>query len=328
MSAIKSEVVPITTNTTNTTNTIVRIANSIKNGTRTEIEEGVDLLQFMKEIEPGEFILNEDKTLQVRGTLLDYKFVERQVNSVINDAAKGIKYIHKTPVLVYFSQTVEYEGTVFPNNSCAILDRNHGAVIQVRCGVKISDCYTVNFDTDLNSSLPNVRRLGNLLNQQKEEAQPLLLEHIQTEYHAKMDEVGGKLSDAQNQEFRDLYPILGSGSLRNFSGNHSTGGRGKPLKTWTLLELEKQSMEHKSKYKDWLVMSPRTCGSWKGEASGQATWDVLNEVFEGEEKILFIFYANTKAQAQAKYQEDLTKNFKRWAEKYGFIVKLIFLQSK
>jgi len=29
MSAIKSEVVPITTNTTNTTNTIVRIANSI-----------------------------------------------------------------------------------------------------------------------------------------------------------------------------------------------------------------------------------------------------------------------------------------------------------
>jgi hypothetical protein len=323
MSVIESNVVSITTNP------ILRIANSIKNGTRTEIEEGVDLLQFMKEIEPGKFILNEDKTLQVRGTLLDYKFVEGKMNSVINNAAKGIDYIHKMPVLVYFSQKVEYEGTVFPNNSYAILDRNHGAVIQVWCGVKTSDCYTVNFDTDLSSSFANVRRLGNLLNYQKEEAQPLLPEHIQTEYHAKMDEVGGKLSDAQNQEFRDLYPLLGSGSLRNFSGNHSTGGRTKTVKTWTPLELDKQTMEYKSKYKDWLVMSPRTCGSWKGEASGQATWDVLNEVFEDQKKkILFIFYARNKAQAAEEYQADLRKQFARWAEEYKFIVELIFLRSK
>ena len=176
------------------------------------------------------------------------------------------------PVLVYFAKEVEYEETVFPSDSFALLDRNHGVIIRLNCGIFTSDCYVVNFDDDLDSKLSNIRALGNLLNLIFEESQSTSIDNIRTEYHQLMDErVANGLEASPNSEenalFISRYPILGSGSLANFVGNHETGKRRKP--TWVPTEVDKMVAETnvKKRYPEWLVMSPRTCASWNGDAA-------------------------------------------------------------
>jgi len=88
------------------------------------------------------------------------------------------------------------------------------------------------------------------------------------------------------------------------------------------------TLEHakiSKRYPEWLVMTPMTCAAWKGERVGQATWDSLNEL---NNKIVFILHASTVAQTTKKYQNDMRKNYARWATEYNREVKLIFLDSK
>jgi len=310
-----------------TTDPMVDIANSIQKGTWGNVEKDVDLLQFMKMVIPNEYIINPDKSLQVRGTTLNYDFIDRQVMKV---KITGDKSGLKMSVLVYFSEEVEYEGTVFPDNSYAILDRNHGAVIKVRCGITVSDCYVVNFDDDLDSKLSNIRALGNVLNLVFVESQCTTVDNLKTEYHQLMDEnvakgLDAKLTDIENVIFLKRYSIINSASLRNFSSSHITGGRKKPVKMWTEPELIIEKANVENRHKGWLVMYPRTCASWKGEPSGQATWDALNEL---NDKIVFIFHAKTMSQTEKKYHDQIRNHFDRWAERYDLEVKIIFLQSK
>ena len=137
------------------TDPMVEISDAIKAEIWSNIERDVDLLQFVTQpdVIVG-YIINPDKTLQVRGYTMDFSFVDRQVMKV---KTTNVKSGFRKPVLVYFPTEVEYEGTVFPNNSFALLDRNHGVVIMVRCGETTSDCYVVNFDEDLDSKLSNIR---------------------------------------------------------------------------------------------------------------------------------------------------------------------------
>ena len=144
-----------------TTDPLMEISDSIKAGTWGNIEKDVDLLQFVVKPTPDTYNINVDKSLQVRLSTLNLEFIDRQVKKVQNT---GDKTGLKMPVLVYFPTEIEYEGTVFPDNSYALLDRNHGVVIRVRCDIFTSDCYVVNFDEDLDSKLSNIRSLGNLLN--------------------------------------------------------------------------------------------------------------------------------------------------------------------
>ena len=301
---------------------ILDIANSIQEGSWSNISEKVDLLQFMKMVGHDEYIIDPDKSLQVRGTTLDFKFVDRQVMKIETTGdLSGLK----DPVLIYFAEEVEYEGTVFPADSLAILDRNHGIVIRIRCAITVSNCYVVNYDTDLNSKMSNVRALGNILNLVFEEAQSTTIDNIRTEYHQMMDEKGRKLTEEENAIFLQRYPFINSTSLGNFSGSHSTGGRKKPVKSWSETELITEQVNHQHLYKDWLVMAPRKCGVWKGEPSGQASWDALNN---SNDKIVFIFWPATVAQTKKKYQKGIKAHFVRWAERYGLEVKVIFLRSK
>lgn len=309
----------------NTIDPLADISNCIKSGTWKNIEKDVDLLQFVVKPTPNTYNINVDKSLQVRLSTLDFDFIDRQVKKVQNT---GNKTGLKMPVLVYFAKEVEYEETVFPSDSFALLDRNHGVIIRLNCGIFTSDCYVVNFDDDLDSKLSNIRALGNLLNLIFEESQSTSIDNIRTEYHQLMDErVANGLEASPNSEenalFISRYPILGSGSLANFVGNHETGKRRKP--TWVPTEVDKMVAETnvKKRYPEWLVMSPRTCASWNGEASGAASWDVVNKIYD---KVVFIFYAKTKAQEEKTYQDKIEKKFEDWAERYDLEVKVIFMQ--
>ena len=79
----------------------------------------------------------------------------------------------------------------------------------------------------------------------------------------------------------------------------------------------------KKRYPEWLVMYPITCASWNGEASGAASWDVVNKIYD---KVVYIFYAKTKAQEEKTYQDKIEKKFEDWAERYDLEVKVIFMQ--
>ena len=268
---------------------LMEISNSIKAGDWNNVEKDVDLLPFVKKPTPDTYNINLEKSLQVRSTSLNLEFIARQVMKVNNT---GDRSGLKMPVLVYFAKEVEYEGTVFPSDSFALLDRNHGVLIRVNCDIFTSDCYVVNFDEDLDSKLSNIRAIGNLLNVVKEESQNTSIDSIRTEYHQLMDErVEQRLEASPNEEqnalFLSRYSIINSVSLANFVGSHKTGGRRKPL--WVPTEVDKMNVETnvKKRYSDYLVLSPRTCASWYGESSGAATWDAVNKINDKGFNILF-----------------------------------------
>jgi hypothetical protein len=308
-----------------TTDPMVEISNAIKSGTWSNIEKDVDLLQFVVKPTPDTYNINVNRSLQVRLSTLNLEFIDRQVKKVQNT---GNKTGLKMPVLVYFAKEVEYEETVFPSDSFALLDRNHGVLIRVNCDIFTSDCYVINFDDDLDSKLSNIRTLGNLLNLVFEESQSTSIDNIRTEYHQLMDErvdngLEASPSSEENALFISRYQFINSASLANFVGGHKTGGRRKP--TWVPTEVDKMNAETniKKRYSEWLVMSPRTCASWSGEASGAATWDTINKI---NDKVVFIFYAKTKAQEEKTYQDKIEKKFKGWAKRYDLEVKVIFMQ--
>jgi hypothetical protein len=308
-----------------TTDPMVEISNAIKSGTWSNIEKDVDLLQFVVKPTPDTYNINVNKSLQVRLSTLNLEFIDRQVKKVQNT---GNKTGLKMPVLVYFAKEVEYEETVFPSDSFALLDRNHGVLIRVNCDIFTSDCYVINFDDDLDSKLSNIRTLGNLLNLVFEESQSTSIDNIRTEYHQLMDErvdngLEASPSSEENALFISRYQFINSASLANFVGGHKTGGRRKP--TWVPTEVDKMNAETniKKRYSEWLVMSPRTCASWSGEASGAATWETINKI---NDKVVLIFYAKTKAQEEKTYQDKIETKFKGWAERYHLEVKVIFMQ--
>jgi len=308
-----------------TTDPMVEISNAIKSGTWSNIEKDVDLLQFVVKPTPDTYNINVNKSLQVRLSTLNLEFIDRQVKKVQNT---GNKTGLKMPVLVYFAKEVEYEETVFPSDSFALLDRNHGVIIRVNCDIFTSDCYVINFDDDLDSKLSNIRTLGNLLNLVFEESQSTSIDNIRTEYHQLMDErvdngLEASPSSEENALFISRYQFINSASLANFVGGHETGKRRKPV--WVPTEVDKMNARTNitKRYPDWLVMGARTCGSWNGEASGAATWESLNKI---NDKVIFIFYAKTVAQTEKTYQDKIEKKFEGWAERYGLEVKIIFMQ--
>ena len=308
-----------------TTDPLMEISDSIKAGIWNNIEKDVDLLQFLVKPTPDTYNINVDKSLQVRLSTLNLEFIDRQVKKVQNT---GNKTGLKMPVLVYFAKEVEYEETVFPSDSFALLDRNHGVLIRVNCDIFTSDCYVVNFDDDLDSKLSNIRTLGNLLNLVFEESQSTSTDNIRTEYHQLMDErvasgLEASPTSEENALFISRYQFINSASLANFVGSHKTGGRRKPV--WVPTEVDKMNATTNitKRYLDWLVMSPRTCASWKGEPSGQATWDAHEDL---KDKVIFILYASTMAQTEKTYQDAIEKKFDGWAERYNLKVKVIFMQ--
>lgn len=311
---------------------ISKIAKSIQDGTWPNIVE-VDLSQFVIRPTPDTFNIDTNKSLQVRTKTIDFKFVNRQVRKVENT---GDLSALQDPVLVYFPTEVEYEGIVFEADTYALLDRNHGVLIKMRCGIQTSNAFVVRFDTDLNSKLSNIKALGNCLNVVWEEKQSTETEDVRAEYHELIDEnieagLGPSLTSEQNAIFLKRYPFLHANSLKNFASSHSEGGRKRPA--WIPSEVEQTAAikKYEKIYPNHIVSSPATVAAWSGEAIGRATMKVLNndDPDRDDRNLVFLFYATTKTQNQDAFQNRVSKKLKgEYKDRFGFNdIVVIFMKA-
>lgn len=313
--------------------TISKIASSIREGTWSCVDY-VDLSQFVIRPTPDTFNINTDKSLQVRTKTIDFKFVDRQVRKV---KSTGDLSALQDPVLIYFEDETVYEDSVYEADSYALLDRNHGVLIKMGCGIQHSNAFIVRFATDLNSKPSNIRGLGNCLNVVWEEKQPTQIEDVKTEYHDLIDEnikagLGSSLTTEQNAIFLERYPFLRPNSLKNFASSHSEGGRKKPA--WIPTEVEQMSAfkKYEKIYPNHIVSTASQVAAWTGEALGRAVMTVLDSADpeRDDRKLVFLFYAKSKNQNCERFQKRIAKKLKGdFKERFAFDdVVVIFMKAK
>ena len=318
--------------------TIEEIVSSIKDGTWSSVEKDFDLLQFMKQTLPNQYMIDDKKRLQVRHKTIDNDFINRQVGKV---RSTGDKSYLERPVIVFFPEEANYEGEIIPGNSYMLLDRNHGVIIMVELNIHNYDCFVLNFKLHLESSIFKLRAVGNGLNQYFQENKSVENNDIKLEYWAKMDEKiisdgpEAKISDEEKKDFAERYPQINSATIGNWDAHHEFGERRKPTKMWSGQELQQQLTKYADMpaYEDYEVFSPVGMKNWDGEVMGKV---LLRLMKEASKKALVILYATTVAQAKGinddtgRYSKTrITKIFNNLKEYYDLeAIDVIFLRSK
>lgn len=317
--------------------TIEEIVSSIKDGTWSSVEKDFDLLQFMTQTLPNQYMINDKKRLQVRHKTIDNDFVNRQVNKVRSTDDKSCL---ERPVIVFFPEETIYEGDKIPGDSYMLLDRNHGVIIMVELNIHNYDCYVLNFKVDLESSVSKLRAVGNGLNQTFKESRSVENGDIKLEYWSKMDENkistgNAKLPEEVKKDFMKRYPQLNSATIGNWESHHEHGERRKPTKEWSGQELDQQfkKYDNMTAYEDYEVFAPVGMKNWDGEVTGKV---LLRLMKEASKKALVILYATTEAQAKGIQTDEgrysttkIKKIFNNLKEYYNLeAVDVIFLRSK
>jgi hypothetical protein len=317
--------------------TVEEIVSSIKDGTWGGIEKDFDLLQFMLQTKPNEYVINDDKRLQVRHKTIDNAFVNRQVEKV---RTTGDRSCLERPVVVFFPEEAEFEGEKISGNSYMLLDRNHGVMIMVELGIHSYDSYILNFKLDIDSSISKLRAIGNGLNLTFRENKSVENGDIKLEYYAKMDEkiaIGAdvKLSKEEKDDFVERYPQINLATMGNWDAHHEFGERRKPTKMWSGQELQQQKTKYADMpvYEDYEVFSPVGMKNWDGEVMGKV---LLRLMKEASKKALVILYATTEAQAKGIHMDQgrysttkIRKIFDNLREYYSLeAIDVIFLKSK
>ena len=166
----------------------------------------------------------------------------------------------------------DVDGTLFARaGDYKINDGTHTAHIQVRLGIFNSEDYIVDFETNLGGKISEAINLGNLLNRtvfEKRGCKKNDVKQIVIQMMAENDKETGvsKLSAKQKSALTTQYPFVSVETIAQWeSYDKNSGGRRKPRKVWTEVELEK-TKEHFSnldKYKDYIILDPREVASWK-----------------------------------------------------------------
>jgi len=322
---------------TTTSYTMNEIVNSIKNGMWRSVEKDFNLLHFMTQTLPGQYVINDKNRLQVRNKTIDNEFVSRQVNKV---RSTGDYSCLERPVIVYFPETTVYEEEEIPSDSWRLLDRNHGVMIMVELGIHAYDCYVINFKVDLNSKMYNLRAVGNGLNQTFKESRSVENDDIKLEYYARMDDAmmttgSPKLSEDIDKDFMKRYPQISGLTIGNWSSHHEFGERRKPTKEWSGQELAEELKKYSNMpaYEDYEVFQPTGMKNWDGELMGRI---MLRLMKEASKKALVILYASTATQARGINEDTgmysttkIKKIFQNIKEYYNLeAIDVIFLRSK
>ena len=328
-----------------TTDPIEDMVSQIEDGTWLYVKKDFDLLPFVTLTGPSTYVINDRLQLQCRDKSLSYDFVDRQVAKV---NGTGDKSELKKPVLVYFPNSIEYDGVRFAANSYGLVDDAHGTLIKVRLGITNYDCYYVNFDLHLNSKKSNIRAIGNMLNRQWSEKQSVTKDHLRTEYHALIDEAiadglpDGVPTEEQKDRFLARYAKttgITRKSLGQFKSSHDKiGGRSqKAIKEYSP-EMKQEVVDdlaEKPEYKDkgYVILSPRFVGAYKGEALGFA---VHTMTLEKKTKAIIPLYVRDETQATG-FETDTgdwsKKRLQSFADDYGEFmggkeIKLIFMDPR
>ena len=314
---------------------VKEMVNEIESGTWEAIQK-FNIKDFLKEIKPNEFAINENTTEQTRNNLIDYSFVARQVNKVKKTDDKSGQELG---TVIFFPERFEFNGKLIANsNTYKLGNGNHGTLISAELNEFITPYNVVNFKIDLDGDYPKLRRLLNLLNQTFKERQSNSDDDLKLEWYVIMDDniskgLPAKPTSEQIADFTEHFPQINIAILNNWSSNHKTaGGRRSPFKTYTQAELETQktTFGDVAKYADYTVLTPTTIKSWNGEVLGRMINETTSKL---SKKVLIILYASTEAQAQqledGKIQKKIEDGYTDICEHIGYDkISVIFLRHK
>ena len=287
-----------------------------------------DTTQFFVKLGDGVYIPDEDSRIQVRDTDRDISRVERGVNKI---KSTGDTSKLKPLTLIYFPEW----------NTEKLLNGNHTAEMEVKCGIEESDCHIVNFETQLGNSWASVRRLGNLLNLDEVETVSTGDNDIRSELYELMNENYGsgldpKPTEDQILDFINTYPQITRGTIGQWVSNHDeVGSRNKPKKSYTKSELQyqRESFKNQLDYQDYAVLEPRTLAQWRDTGISSIFNDCMEE---GRKKALVIFYCSTLEQVEqlkrygqgdsSDVRNTIEQKYAKLAEYWKLEIKTIFLR--
>lgn len=292
---------------------ILTLAEQIESGSRPCQE--IDITQFFTKLPNGEYVPNADKRIQVRQRDRDVDFVERAVNKVSQTGDRS----NLSPLTtVYFPKT----------NTVKLLNGNHTVEIELLLGMEKAPANTVNFDTELGGKMWRVRRLGNLLNREEVERNSTSAEDVKGELYEIMEEriaagKDAKPSEYEIQELIDLYPFINRATIGQWISYHQEGGsRRAPLKSYSKEELKQQRVFYtrQRKYRDYVILEPRTIERWDNTGVSQSFIQCKNE---NKTKVLIPFYCDSVAQA-VKLEKGEDEKIKKFYKELGEYYKLTF----
>jgi len=310
------------------------VANAIENGNfptkQTDNEE------FFNKYPNGEYVLRKGAHIQVRDEQVDLEFVERQINK------RTPKKCQKKTIIFFPSDVYDTDGTLFAREGdLKIVNGTHTAHIQMGLGVKTSQDYFVNFDTQLGGKISEAINLGNLLNRNDVERQGCKKNHVkqivlQMMAENEKDTGDATLTEEQISKIVSQYTFIKRRTIGQWTSHHSkVGGRRKPLKVWKPVELvEKwQHFADLEQYQEFIILEAREVSSWK-----QTTVSTLvnlhlenDNYIDGhttKDKFLFIFYCRSQAQVDdlTRTKTNMKEYYHRMEQRYGIEIKTEFLR--
>ena len=195
---------------------------------------------------------------------------------------------------------------------------------------------TVNFDTELGGKMWRVRRLGNLLNREEVERNSTSADDVRGELYEIMEEriaagKDAKPSEDEIQELIDLYPFITRATIGQWISYHQEGGsRRAPLKSYSKEELKQQRVFYtrQRKYRDYVILEPRTIERWDNTGVSQSFIQCKNE---NKTKVLIPFYCDSVAQSvklEKGEDEKIKKFYKELGEYYELTFDVDFLSCE
>ena len=300
---------------------LTKLAQEIESGNRPS--KDIDIVQFFKKLPNGEYIPDMSKRIQVRERDRDVDFVERTINK-INET--GDRSNLSTLTTIFFPNT----------NEDHLLDGNHTVEIELGVGMTKASATSINFDTELEGKMSKAIRLGNLLNREEIERTSTVAGDVKRELHAIMDEriadgKDAKPTEDEIQELIELYPFVSRPTIGQWISYHRHGGsRRSPLKSYSTEELrqQKEFYTKQRKYRDYVILAPRTLGAWESTGVAQSFIQCKNE---NKTKVLVPFYCASVAESEKLEKgEDakIEKFYKELGEYYGLIFEVDFLSCE
>ena len=300
---------------------VIKLLKDIESGNRPS--KDIDITQFFTKLSNGEYVPDMSKRIQVRDRDRDVDFVERTVNK-INKTGDRSKLSTLTTIFFPKSNTVK------------LLNGNHTVEIELLLGMQKAPANSINFDTELGGKMSLARRLGNLLNREEVERNSTSADDVKGELYEIMEEriAAGqdpKPSDNEIQELIDLYPFISRATIGQWISYHNQGGsRRAPLKSYSKQELKQQKVFYtrQRKYRDYVILEPRTVERWDNTGVSQSFIQCKNE---NKTKVLIPFYCDSIAQSEKLEKgedEKIKKFYKELGEYYGLLFEVDFLSCE
>lgn len=300
---------------------ITTLAKQIESGARQS--EEIDITQFFTKLSSGEYVPDMSKRIQVRNRDRDVDFVERTVNKITKT---GDRSKLSTLTTVFFPKS----------NTVKLLNGNHTAEIELLLGMQKAPANSINFETELGGKMSLARRLGNLLNREEVERNSTSADDVKGELYEIMDEriADGKEAKPTEDEIKELielYPFVSRATIGQWISYHNQGGsRRAPLKTYSAEELKQQKVFYtkQRKYRDFVILPPRTLGAWESTGVAQSFIQCKKEK---KTKVLVPFYCASVAESEKLENGEDVKiiNFyKELGEYYDLTFEVDFLSCE